>query len=112
MLITMRLPRAAAEKMGIEVGAGTEEVEVSLPAVELAGRMTMATGRAISLGAVEKYCATLQTDHQQVGAMAQPAREERRGRAGPLDGQRRLSRPFGEEGALDWLSTVLTECYL
>lgn len=112
MLVTMRLPRAAAAKMGVPVEAGADEVEVTMPAVELAGRLTLATGRAIGLDAVVKYCATLQSDHQQVGAVAQLAREVSRERAGPQDRQRRIPCSFGEQSTRDWLSTVLLECYL
>jgi hypothetical protein len=57
MLITLRLPRASAMRLGLAVtGIGEHEVEVTMTAVELAGRLSLATDKAIAPEAVVDYC--------------------------------------------------------
>ncbi len=57
MLITLRLPRSSALKLGLPIaGIGQHEVVVTLTAVELAGRLSLATGKAIRPQAVVDYC--------------------------------------------------------
>lgn len=111
MIITMRLPRAAAEKMGIPVEADADEVEVALPAVELAGRMTLATGRAISPQAVEKHFAT---SADQAGLSDVLGQSGRKGFGDRFRGRRAPRRaPSAPEANMDveWISEMLTGCY-
>jgi hypothetical protein len=57
MLITLRLPRASAMRLGLAVtGIGEHEVEVTMTAVELAGRLSLATEKAIAPEAVVDCC--------------------------------------------------------
>ena len=57
MLITLRLPRTSAMKLGLPIaGIGQQEVLVTLTAVELAGRLSLGTGRAIGPEAGVDYC--------------------------------------------------------
>ncbi len=57
MLITLRLPRSSALKIGLPIaGIAQHEVVVTLTAVELAGRLSLATGKAIRPEAVVDYC--------------------------------------------------------
>lgn len=57
MVITLRLPRSSALKLGIPIaGIAQREVAVTLTAVELAGRLSLATGKAIRPEAVVDYC--------------------------------------------------------
>lgn len=111
MLITMRLPQATAEKMGIAVGAGTDEVEVTLPAVEMAGRMSLATGRAISPQDLENYCASLETHRSPADALVERDRGDPERQIRAKRPPRRSSRAV-DESAVDWVSGALTECYL
>ena len=55
MQITMRFPRQQALEMGLVVDEGVEEIEVTLPAVELAGRLTLATGKLIRPEGLREY---------------------------------------------------------
>ncbi len=57
MLITLRLPHTSALKLGLPIaGTGQREVVVTMTAVELAGRLSLATGKAIGPEAVVDYC--------------------------------------------------------
>jgi hypothetical protein len=57
MLITLRLPRTSAMKLGLPIaGIGHHEVAVTMTAVELAGRLSLATGKSIGPEAVVDYC--------------------------------------------------------
>jgi len=59
MLITLRMPRSSAEQLNLRVAGADEEVLVTLPAVELAGRLTVVTGKPVSSEAVARYCASM-----------------------------------------------------
>jgi len=59
MLITLRMPRSSAERLNLRVPGPDEEVLVTLPAVELAGRLTLVTGKPVSSEAVARYCASM-----------------------------------------------------
>jgi len=56
MLITLRIPKAAADKLNLGSATTDEELTVTLTAVELAGRLTLATGKVIGPEAVVRYC--------------------------------------------------------
>jgi len=57
MVITLRLPRSSALKLNLAVGdIDRHEVVTTLTAVELAGRLSLATGKAIGPDAVVEYC--------------------------------------------------------
>jgi len=53
MLITLRLPRTSAMKLGLpNAGIGQPEVVVTMTAAELDGRLSLATVKTILLEAV------------------------------------------------------------
>ena len=66
MQITMRFPRQQALEMGLEVDEGTDEIEVTMPVVELAGRLTLATGKLIRPEELREY-ARRETETSQKG---------------------------------------------
>src|SRR3990172_8985649 len=56
MVITLRLPRSSALKLNLAVGdIDRHEVVTTLTAVELAGRLSLTTGKAFSPEAVVRY---------------------------------------------------------
>lgn len=57
MFITLRLPRPSALKLGLDIAAiDGGDVVLALTAVELAGRLSKAAGKAIGPEAVVDYC--------------------------------------------------------
>ncbi len=114
MLITLRLPRSSALKLNLPI-AGTEQhdVIVTLTAVELAGRLSLATGKAIGPEAVVHYCLAwraaakalqrLIADHGRPGLAAMLRR--------PCN-ERALWTPSGTAAMLKWLRCVLESHFL
>lgn len=57
MLITLRLPRTSAVKLGLPIaGINEHSVVLTMTAVELAGRLSLATEKSIRPEAVVDYC--------------------------------------------------------
>jgi len=57
MLITFRLSRSCALRFNLRLDDVTQqEVVTTLTAMELAGRLSLATSKAISREAVARYC--------------------------------------------------------
>src|SRR3972149_2519136 len=70
MVISLRLPRTSAMKLGLPIaGIGQHEVVVTMTAVELAGRLSLATGEAIGPQAVEGYCVAWQAASESLAGL-------------------------------------------
>jgi len=114
MLITLRLPRTSAMRLGLTItGIGEHEVVVTMTAVELAGRLSLATGKAISPEAVVHYCLAWQAaskilrrliaDHGRSGLAAMLRR---------VCSECALWTPSGSLFMLKWLRCVLESHFL
>ena len=114
MLITLRLPRSSALKLNLPVDdVKGQEVVATLTAVELAGRLTLGTGKAISPEAVVRYCVAWQaatiTLHRLVEKhgevrLAEMLREEW--------GDRALWVPETNRATLEWFRYLLEAHFL
>jgi hypothetical protein len=108
MVVTVCFPRAAAEKLNLGSPASGEQLTVTLTVVELAGRLTLATGRTIAPEAVELYASAWRVAKACVHALVerhgptQLADMVRKGCTG-----RSLWVPQLEEEILIWLEFVL-----
>ena len=108
MVVTVCFPRAAAEKLNLGSPASGEELMVTLTSVELAGRLTLATGRTIAPEAVERYASAWRAAKACVHALV-----ERHGPTQLADmvrkgcTERSLWVPQLEEEILIWLELVL-----
>jgi hypothetical protein len=56
MYVRLRMPASAARQLNLAVDDGPEEVTVTLSAMELAGRLTVSTGRVVTLESIIRYC--------------------------------------------------------
>lgn len=113
MLITLRLPKAAADRLNLRSGTSAEEVTVTLTTVELAGRLTLLTGKAIAPEAVARYCSAWQAAMAASRALANNHGADRLTemlRAGCRE--RRLWVPDRDEDVLLWLQCVLLVHFL
>lgn len=70
MLITLCIPKAAADKLNLASATTDDELTVTLTAVELAGRLTLLTGKAIGPEAVARYCSAWQAAMAASSALA------------------------------------------
>jgi hypothetical protein len=108
MVVTVCFPRAAAEKLNLGSPASGVRLTVTLTVVELAGRLTLATGRTIAPEAVERYCSAWRAAKACVHALV-----ERHGPTQLADmirkgcTERSLWLPEPEEEVLLWLEYVL-----
>jgi|GEM_PF-4655173 len=114
MLITLRFPRSSALKLNLVVAdtdGQEQDSETTLTAVELAGRLSLATGKPISPTAVAGYCAAWRAATE---AHAQLAKKHGTVGLGKLVRQassdRALWAPRTNSGALKWLQCIL-ECH-
>jgi hypothetical protein len=116
MLITLRWPRSSALKLHLspgETNQDQQEVVTTLTAVELAGRLSIATGTAISPEAVVQYFIAWQSARQTFQQLV-----EQHGRPGLLDvlreicHRRALWMPHDDKAALEWFSYLLEAHFL
>jgi hypothetical protein len=109
MLITLRLPRSSALRLNLAVDdVEGQEVVATLTAVELAGRLTLGTGKAVSPEAVVRYCVAWQAARETLRGLV-----EKHGEAGLAKmlreecGDRALWVPRKDVATLRWLQCVL-----
>jgi hypothetical protein len=114
MVITLRLPRTSAMKLGLPVaGIGQHEVVVTLTAVELAGRLSLATGKAIRPEAVVHYCVAWRAASESLAGLV-----KKHGRTGlprivrKACKDRALWAPGKNVAMLNWLQCVLEAHFL
>lgn len=114
MLITLRLPCSSALKLNLAVSdVDRQEVVITLTAVELAGRLSLATGKAVSPEAVVRYCAAWQAASETLHELV-----EKHGEVGLVEmlretcGHRALWVPDDNESAIEWLGCLLEVYFL
>ena len=56
MYVTLRMPSSTARKLNLTVDDREDDWTVTLTPIELAGRLTAATGKVVTLEAVVRYC--------------------------------------------------------
>lgn len=113
MLITLRLPKAGALRLNLGSGSSNEELTVTLTAVELAGRLTLAAGKPIGPEAVVRYCSAWQAAMAASSALANKHGPDRLAEI-LQEGcrQRSLWVPARDEDVLLWLQYVLLAHFL
>jgi hypothetical protein len=114
MLITLRLPRSSALRLNLAVDdVERQEVAATLTAVELAGRLTLATGKAISPEAVVRYSVAWQAATATLHGLV-----KKHGKVGLVEmlretcGHRALWVPEDNESAVEWLACLLEVYFL
>jgi hypothetical protein len=114
MLVTLRLPRTSAMRLGLTVtGIGEHEVVVTMTTVELAGRLSLATGRAIRPETVVNYCVAWQAASDTLESLV-----KKHGKTGlprivrKACKDRALWAPSRNAAMLNWLQCVLEACFL
>jgi hypothetical protein len=114
MLITLRLPRTSAMKLGLpNAGIGQPEVVVTMTAAELAGRLSLATGKTIRLEAVVDYCVAWRAASESLAGLVQ-----KHGKIGlprifrKACKDRALWTPRTSPAMLNWLQCVLEAHFL
>jgi hypothetical protein len=115
MLITLRLPRTSAMKLGLPIaGIGQPEVVMTMmTAVELAGRLSLATGKTIGLEAVVDYCVAWRAASETLAGLVQ-----KHGKTGLPRSVRKACKdrllwaPRRNVAMLDWLQCVLEAYFL
>ena len=114
MVITLRLPRSSALKIGLPIaGIAKHELVVTLTAVELAGRLSLATGKAIRPEAVVDYCVAWRAASESLAALVKKHSKTglpRIVRKACKD--RALWAPRRNVAMLDWLQCVLEAYFL
>jgi hypothetical protein len=113
MLITLRLPRTSAIRLGLTItGIGEHEVVVTMTAVELAGRLSLAAGKAIAPQAGVDYSVAWRAASESLAGLV-----KKLGKTGlprivrKACKDRPLWAPRGNVAMLNWLQCVL-EAYL
>jgi hypothetical protein len=114
MLITLRLPRSSAMKLGVPItGTGQHEVVATLTAVELAGRLSLVTGKAIRPEAVVDYCVAWRAASESLAGLV-----KKHGKTGlprivrKACKDRALWAPRTNVDMLNWLQCVLEAHFL
>jgi hypothetical protein len=114
MLITLRLPRTSAMRLGLSVtGIGEPEVEVTMTAVELAGRLSLATEKAIAPEAVVDCCVAWRAANESLAGLVR-----KHGKSGLPKIVRRACKdralwaPRRNVAMLNWLQCVLEAYFL
>jgi hypothetical protein len=114
MLITLRLPRSSASKLGLPIaGIAQHEVVLTLTAVELAGRLSLATGKAIRPEAVVGYCVAWRAASESLERLV-----KKHGKTGlprivrKACKDRALWAPSRNAAMLNWLKCVLEAYFL
>jgi hypothetical protein len=114
MLITLRLPRTSALKLGLPIaGIGQHEVVVTLTAVELAGRLSLATHKAIGPEAVVDYCVAWRVARESLAGLV-----KKHGKIGlprivrKACKDRALWTPGRNVAMINWLQCVLEAYFL
>ena len=114
MVITLRLPRSSALKLGLPIaGIAQREVAVTLTAVELAGRLSLATGKAIRPEAVVDYCVAWRAASESLAGLV-----KKHGKTGlprivrKACKDRALWAPRTNVAMLNWLQCVLEAYFL
>jgi hypothetical protein len=114
MVITLRLPRSSALKLGLPIAAiAQHEVVVTLTAVELAGRLSLATGKPIRPEAVVDYCVAWRAASERLASLV-----KKHGKTGlprivrKACKDRALWAPRRNVAMLSWLQCVLEAYFL
>lgn len=114
MVITLRLPRSSALKLGLPIaGIAQREVAVTLTAVELAGRLSLATGKAIRPEAVVDYCVAWRAATETLAGLIKNHGNSRLAKMVRKScSERALWVPRTNAGSLKWLQCVLESHFL
>lgn len=114
MLITLRLPRTSAMNLGLPIaGIGQQEVLVTMTAVELAGRLSLATGKAIGPEAVVGYCVAWRVASESLaGLVKKHGRTDLPRIVRKACKDRALWAPGTNVAMLNWLQCVLEAYFL
>ena len=116
MLITLRLPRSSAFRLNLAAGdmdGQKRDFLASLTAVELAGRLSLATGKPISPEAVVGYCIAWQAATETLAGLVKKHGSSRLARMVRKScSERVLWVPRTDAGTLKWLQCVLESHFL
>ncbi len=114
MIITLRLPRSSALKLGLPIaGIDLREVVVTMTAVELAGRLSIATGKAIRPESVVGYCVAWRAASESLAGLV-----KKHGKTGlpwivrKACNDRAVWSPRRNAAMLNWLQCVLEAYFL
>lgn len=114
MVITLRLPHASAVQLGLHVaGNCPHEVVVTMTAVELAGRLSLTTGKTVRPEAVVDYCVAYRTASENLERLV-----KKYGRNGlprivrKACNERALWAPRRNVAMLTWLQCLLEAYFL
>jgi hypothetical protein len=116
MLITFRFPRSSAVKLNLVVADADgqeQDFETALTAVELAGRLSLATGKPISPEAVVGYCIAWQAATRTLAGLVRKHGDSRLAkmvRKGCWE--QAVWVPRTNASALKWLQCVLESHFL
>jgi hypothetical protein len=114
MLITLRLPGTSPPKLGLPItGMGQHEVVVTMTAAELAGRLSLATEKAIGPEAVVNYCVAWQAASESLAGLVRKNGKAGLSRiVGKACKDRALWTPRTSPAMLNWLQCVLEAHFL
>lgn len=116
MLITLRFPRSSALMLNLVVAntdGQEQDFETTLTAVELAGRLSLATGKPISPEAVVAYCCAWQAATETLAGLV-----KKLGKSGLAQMVRKRSAdealwaPATNSSVLKWLKCILESHFL
>ncbi len=108
MYVTLKMPASAACKLNLTVDNREEAVTVTLTPIELAGRLTVSTGKVVTPEAVAQYCRASQAAEEACRGLI-----DRYGAVGLVGNLRKgckercLWLPEDDEDAIPWLRCVL-----
>jgi hypothetical protein len=114
MLITLQLPRTSAMRLGLTItGIGEHDVVVTMTAVELGGRLSLATGKAMALEAVVDCCVAWRAAIESLAGLVKKLGETGLPRiVHKACKDRALWAPRGNVAMLNWLQCVLEAYFL
>jgi len=108
MAVQLRIPHAGALKMGLPSEGEAKVVEAKMSVVELAGRLTLATGKAITPNDVESYLAGVR--HARLALQCVLSKHDRADLVlcfAVASCRRRMWAPADLDDVIAWLSCVL-----
>ncbi len=108
MAVQLRIPHAGALKMGLPSEGDAKVVEAKMSVVELAGRLTLATGKAIAPNDVQAYLAGVRRARLALQCILR--KHDRASlvlRFAVASCRRRMWAPSDVDSVVSWLSCVL-----